>query len=107
MPQVREYFSPVDQLHPAEQGAEALARSARLVGSMREQAGRAIGEGLNAAAQPLAQAYDRHQTMDEISTGAAAMAAITNKTITGWHDTLNTADYNDHEVGQRYMQEQV
>ncbi len=109
MPNIREYNSPeaLQGIRPSELGADALAQSGRRIESVYHQAGEELGGGLatlGRAAQQVGNVIDRHNAMQEISTGAASLAKITSDLTDQWNQTANSSDLNDHTIADNFRE---
>ena len=73
---IAQYTSPVDKLQPSEIGAEALARAGRTEAGLYHQAGEDYQRTIDQVGGQAAKIIDDHETMSEISQGAATLATM-------------------------------
>ena len=100
---IAQYTSQVDTLHPDNAGAEALSQSARQEGALYRQA----GEDVKSAGNDLGSAVGSYETMQEISQGSAALAALHNNLTKQWNQTASTTDPNDTTIQDKFLNESV
>ena len=105
MPQIREFTNPVTDLRPDVRGEEVAGQAARIEHSYADQAaqmeresGRAIGGAIAQAGGKVAEILDRHETMMEISHGAANLSVLTNGLTAQVNDAVKNSDPNDPSV---------
>jgi hypothetical protein len=121
MPQIREYTSPVDSLHPTEGGINARLQEARRTGTFyREAAGelssaaraqvtaaddmtRAVG-GIAGGVTEAAKLYEDYAGHKEVSKGAAASAQLFSDLTEQWDATVKKADPNDPAVAAKFRE---
>ncbi len=99
---IAEYTSPVDTINPDKQGeaASQLSRAAGIEGGYYKQA----GEEYKQAGKTLGDAIDNHQFMSEVSTGAAASAALTNNMMTNWRQKASQPGAaHDPDLQKKFM----
>lgn len=105
MANIVQYDTPVEKLQPQETGAEALARSGMRIRQDYLEAGaeyKSTLDSIGGEFKSIGETVDQHQTMMEISHGAASLAQIQNGLTQKWNDTLKTADPNDPSTAQKF-----
>jgi hypothetical protein len=110
MPQqgnIAQYTSPIDQLHPEEVGAEALARAGRGIGAQYNQIGADYQNAIDRVGQPVAKIIDNHETMTDISEGSASLAAMRNNFTTQWNQMAAKLDPNDKSIQGTFLDNTV
>ena len=105
MPQqgnIAQYTSPIDQLHPDEVGAEALARAGRGIGAQYGQVGKDYEQAIDRVGDPIAQQIDQHDYLTEVSQGSASMSAKFNSFTTQWQQ-MAARDPNDKSIQGEFL----
>lgn len=100
---IAQYTSPIDQIHPSEVGADALAQAGRHIGAEYREAGQEYQGAIDHAAGPVAKIVDQHETFADISQGAHTLAALTNNLQTQWNDTVAKSDPNDKSIQATFL----
>ena len=104
---IQQYTSPIDQIHPSEVGADALAQAGRHIGAEYKEVGQEYGHAIDAVAAPVAKIIDQHETLNEISQGSAALAAMHNNLTTQWNAMASKADPNDKSIQGTFLNDTV
>lgn len=100
MAQIRQYESnrAVEGLRPDDSGISAYERAGRQIGASYHQAGEQIG----GAIAKFGDQVDQHDTMAEISQGAANLAKLQDDLTTSWNQTAKGADPNDPDTAKKW-----
>lgn len=96
---IEQYNSPVDKITPSETGAETLARMGRVEKENYDSAGRAYGQ----AAKDVGDAVENFQYLQEVSQGAAGLAAMHANLTANWNQAAATTDPNDTSIQKKFM----
>jgi hypothetical protein len=100
---IKQFTSPIDTIDPNKLGtaADQLSTSARMEGALYRQA----GEDYKEAGKTLGEAIDNHHFMNEVSTGAAASAAMTNNKMEEWRQAASQPGAaHDQELQKKFME---
>lgn len=102
MANIRQYTSTKAQegLHPSDIGVESYERAGRNIGASIHQAGEDIGRGI----QNFGGAMAQHDTMNEVSKGAADSAALMDELSTQWNQYAKNADPNDPDTAKKWRE---
>lgn len=105
MANIRQYTSPNAEsgLHPSDEGAAAWERAGRQIGASYHQEGQDIGAGV----KQVGDAIEQHDTMAEMSKGAADMAALQDTLTTNWNNTAKSADPNNANLASDWREKQL
>lgn len=104
---IAQYTSPVDEIKPSEIGADALAQAGRRIGAEYRQTGQDYKQAIDSSLGPVANIIDQHDTMDEISHGGAALAAMHNNFTTQWNKMASQANPNDTSIQGTFLNDTV
>lgn len=96
---IHQYNSPVDKLQPNEEGINAILHAGRSEKESYDEAGRAYGNVVKGVGEKV----NDFETMQEISQGSAALAAMHNNLTATWNQAATSADLNDTSIQQKYM----
>lgn len=96
---IKQFESPIGELHPNEGGISTIARMGRIEKSNYDEAGRAYGDII----QGIGKDVDNYEYSQELSQGAASLALIHNNMTTAWNKTAAATDPNDDTIQQKFM----
>lgn len=101
MPNIREYDSPINEIHPSEQGpaayaqiAQSKAETGKFIGGVIANTAADIG-GAISAAQANKDKIDKAAAQKAIAAGGAALAALDDNLSSSWMDAARGGDPHD------------
>lgn len=110
MPNIKQFDSPIDQLHPDQWGAEALARLAAKKGQAGQEIGHTYERVVDQAghiASTFTKEMEDAQFQHEVQVGAASFAKLQNEQVQDWNATASTADLNDPTIAEKYREKKL
>lgn len=96
---IQQYTSPIDQLHPSDEGDKALARA----GSLEDMYAKQAGTEVSGAVKGIGEQVKQHEELSDITEGGAALAAMTNNLHTQWQEMATKADPNDKTIQGTFL----
>lgn len=98
MPNIREYQNPINGIKPDDMGAEAFARSGRVIEENYNKAGALVGGGVRELGKGLseyAEQADKQATLHQVSQGVASASAVLADNTQKWNDLAAHTDPNN------------
>lgn len=100
MPNIKEFDSPIDSLHPSDQGVQANVQAARRIGSILHQEGDSIGGGISEAGTQ----YEGEVTRQQITHGLAGQAQTWSSLTDSWNAAAKGPNAMDPTLAQNWRQ---
>lgn len=109
MPQIPEYNAPnaTRGFQPSEIGVDATAQAARRIGSLAQEGGNAIKEGIDTFANSAAQVAEEHYGRQEVLQVGAQEADARSQLTDSWNAFRQNADPNDPTTADKWLEQQA